>query len=106
MKENISVKSTKEEIADYFKKTFKISENTKNNLIKEDISGDLLLDLTDEDFEYLEIPLGRKLRIKKYLEENSEKFKPKELQEKITTKSNNEAVKNFLTSSSLLCSLI
>ena len=67
MTEEISEESTKEEIAEFFLKTFKIPEKAKNNLIKEDISGDILQDLIDEDFEVLSIPLGKKLRIKKLL---------------------------------------
>ena len=95
MSEDISVESTKEEIAEYFLKIFKIPENARNNLIQEDISGDILLDLTDADFYFLDIRVGQKLKIQKYLEEHSEKFKPKEIQEKITSNTNREKVKIF-----------
>lgn len=50
----ISIESTKEEIANYFVKKFKTPE-VKNNLIKEDISGDILLELEDKDLKSLGI---------------------------------------------------
>ena len=95
MEEEISIESTKEEVAEYFLKAFKIPEKAKNNLIKEDISGEVLPDLTDGDFLYLGIKLGPKVKIKKFLKENEEKFKPKEITEKIKSKSNKESIKNF-----------
>ena len=95
MEEEISIESTKEEVAEYFLKTFKIPENSKNNLIKEDISGEVLPDLIDGDFIYLGIKLGPKVKIKKFLKEHEEKFKPKDITETIKGKSNKEIIKNF-----------
>ena len=94
MKKEISLESTKEEIVDYFFKSK--FEKTKLNFLKEDISGEVLPDLKDEDFNYLEVKLGPLAKIKKYLLENKERFKPKEIQEKITYKANSEKVKVFL----------
>ena len=95
MKEEISVDSTKEEIANYFLNNFKISQKAKEKLLKEDISGNVLLDLTEKDFDYLSIKLGRKAIVLDFLKNNSEKFKPKEIKERLTIKSNNEKVKYF-----------
>ena len=95
MTEALSALSTKEEVANYFLKEFKISEEAKNNLIKEDISGDILLDITNADFKSFGIKPGPLLKIKKLLKDDEAKFKPKEIQEKITIKSKAEEVKSF-----------
>ena len=95
MSEDISADSTKEEIASYFLNIFKITEESKNNLIKEDISGDILLEITEENYKSFGIKKGPILKIKKFLKENGEKFKSKEIKEKITAKSNSVIVDNF-----------
>ena len=91
----LSDESTKEEVAEYFAKNFKITEESKNNIIKEDISGDILLNLYDPDFKYLKMKLGQYKKIQKYLEQNKDNFKEKEIKEVITGKSNADEVKNF-----------
>ena len=53
MSSEISSNSKKEEIANYFQKNFKISDEAKNNLIKEEITGDILLDISDNEFKSL-----------------------------------------------------
>ena len=96
MTENISTESTKEEIADCFLKEFKITEEAKNNLIKEDISGDVLLDISDAQFKSFGIKVGHLMKIKKLLKNNEEKLKSKkEFNERITAKSSTEEVKSF-----------
>ena len=55
---DISADSTKEEVANYFLKECGIKEESKNNLLNQDISGDILLDLTDADFKSFGIKLG------------------------------------------------
>ena len=91
----ISADSSKEEVANYFFKEFKISEESKNNFIKEDISGDVLLDVTD--FKIFGVKTGPLMKIKKFIKNNEEKLKPKkEFEEKITTKSSIEEVKASL----------
>ena len=99
MAEEISVNSTKEEIANFFRNNFNISEQAKNNIIKEDISGDILLDITKQKFSSLGIKLGPFLKIDEYLTRNKEKFKPKEIKEKITVKSSSKEVKKFFEES-------
>ena len=94
----ISADSSKEEVANYFFKEFKISEESKNNFIKEDISGDVLLDVTD--FKIFGVKTGPLMKIKKFIKNNEEKLKhKKEFEEKITTKSSVEEVKNFFEKS-------
>ena len=95
MSEDISANSTKEEIANYFFNKFKIPEEAKSNLIKEDISGDILLEITEVDYNSLGIKKGPILKIKKFLKEKRENFEVKEIKEKITAKSNSEKVKIF-----------
>ena len=92
---NISEESTKEEIANYFMKNYKITEENKNNMIKEDISGDILLDITDNDLKSFGIKLGPLKKIRKFLDENKNKFKDKEIREVITIISKPEEVKIF-----------
>ena len=99
MSREISSDSKKEEIADYFQKNFKINDEAKNNLIKEDISGDILLDISDNEFKSLGIKVGQFIKIKKFIKGNEDKFKnAKEIKVKITSKSSPQQVKNFLES--------
>ena len=85
----------KEEVAEYFLKNYKITEEAKNNIIKEDISGDILLNINDADYKYLKIKIGQYKKIQKYLEKNKDNFKEKEIKEVITVKSKPEEIKNF-----------
>ena len=97
MSEEISVNSTKDELANYFQKNFKISEEAKKNFIQEDISGDILLDITDSEFKSLGVKVGPLIKIKKFLNKEEAKFrKTKDIKEKITVKSSIQEVNNFL----------
>ena len=66
MEKEITSESTKEEVAEFFKEKFKIKDEVYNNLIKEYITGDILVDLTDAEFKFLSIKLGPLKRIVKY----------------------------------------
>ena len=92
---NLSEESTKEEVSNYFMKKFNISEEVKNKMIKENISGDILLDLTDNDFKSFGLKFGPIKKIKNYLKENNNTFKDKEIKECITVISKPEEVKSF-----------
>ena len=96
---SITFKSTKEEVANYFLTLCKFGEETKNNFIKEDISGDILLDLDDTDFKKLNLKLGQMKKIKKYIEENKENLIKKEIKEVISIYSSPEEVSAFFESS-------
>ena len=93
--QKLSEESTKEEVGYYFWKKFKITEENKNKMINEDISGDVLLDITDNDFKSFGIKVGPLKKARKYLDENKNNFKDKEIKEVITAISNPEEVKNF-----------
>ena len=97
MSEEISVNSTKEEIANYFQKNFKINEEVKRNFIQEDISGDILLDITDNEFKSLGVKIIPLKKIKKFLTKEEAKFRmTKDIKEKITVKSSIQDVNDFL----------
>ena len=62
----LSEETKKEEVAEYFLKNYKITEEAKNNIIKEDISGDILLNINDADYKYLKIKITlKKKKLKK-----------------------------------------
>ena len=88
---SLSEESTKEEIADHFM-SFKITEENKNTLLREDISGDVIFDV---DFKALGIKTGPLMKIKNFLKENKDKFKEKKITETITAISKPEEVKQF-----------
>ena len=97
MTQLISSNSTKEEVANYFHKEFKITEEAKNKLISEDISGDILLDISAQEYKSFGIKPGSWVKIKNFLSKNEEKLKQQnEITEKITIKSSPEEVKSFL----------
>ena len=54
----ITANSSKEEVANYLFNKLGLKQEVKTNLIKEDISGDVLYDLDDKDFKKLGIKLG------------------------------------------------
>lgn len=56
----ITIDSTKEEVSNFFSSHYNISQEISNNLIKENISGEILLYLQDSDFKYLGIKPGIK----------------------------------------------
>ena len=96
MKEcKISTNSTCEQVAEDLFMNLKLKEEDKKIFIKEGISGDILYML---DIDHIKKELKFKAilanKIKKYLEENKEKFKPKEISENIPIK-NEEEIKAF-----------
>ena len=91
----LSEESTKEDVANYFLNNFKISKEAKDNLIKEDISGEVLLEMEDSEFKQMGMKLGPLKKVRKYLDDNKAHFKNKEIKETITAISKPEEVKNF-----------
>ena len=91
----INIDSSKEEVANFFEKKFKIKEDVKNNFIKEDISADILYDLDDKEFKSLGLKVGPLKNIKVFLQNNKDHFKEKEIKEKITIKSKPNEVSEF-----------
>ena len=100
---NLSVESTKEEVAEYFVKNFKLPECNKEIIINEDISGDTLLQLSKLTAEpFLKILSGKektkavcRTKFTNFLEKNKDKFQPKEIKEVIIATSGPEKVKDF-----------
>lgn len=99
----LSIDSTKEEVSEYFVKNFKFPESATEILIKEDISGSVLPQLSQlKQKEFLEIFSAKEKvsgvsyqRIKNYLRNNEDKFKEKEIKEVILAHSDSNEVKNF-----------
>ena len=97
------IESTKEEVAEYFVKNFKFPESNKNILINEDISGDVLLQLSQlSQSEFIELLSGKTktkavslVKLKNYLVKNKDKFEEKEIKEIITEISDQEEIKTF-----------
>ena len=96
MDNHISIKSTKEEVAEFFKNIYRVREDISNNFIKEYISGDILPILSDSDLKSLGLKLGPLKKWKNYYYENLDKFKEEEIFEEISLDSSSEEVKKFL----------
>ena len=92
----LSSDSNEEEVIKFFINKAQITEEIQNNLKKENITGDILPYLSDDEFKKI---IGFKLlpikKWKKYFQDNADKFKQKEIEEKITEDSSEEEVKNF-----------
>ena len=93
---DLSDKSTKEEVAEFFKLNLKISDDICLNFIKEYITGDILPDLSTNNFKYLGLQLEHIINWNKYYDENEDNFKEVEIKEEISANSNSEEVKQFL----------
>ena len=93
--EQITSSSSKEDISSFFSNKFKVSQEVQTNLIKEDISGDILLDLQDNDLKKLGLKIGPIKKVRKYLNENKDNFPEIKIEEKINESSSVEEVKTF-----------
>ena len=91
----ISLESTKEDIAKFFITQFKFSEEFGKNIINEDVSGDILLDLEDNDLKRLGLKIGPLKKFRKFLYDNQKYFKEKINKKLITINSKPEEVKLF-----------
>ena len=101
----ISLKSTCEEVANFFVKKFKIDTKLKDCLIKEGISGDMLLDLVKYK-NYFGFKPGTWNQIKKFLERNKDLFKSKIVYENISIKDYMYASKPVTICSRLWCDVL
>ena len=91
----ITSKSKKEEIAKFFSDEFNLPENIKDNIIKQDISGDILLDLKDKDFQILGLKKEQIKKIRDYLSDNNENFMNVKVDAKINNNSTKEDVEKL-----------
>ena len=94
---DLTIESTKEQVAHFFKENYGLSEEIINNILKEDISGEVLNKLKDEDYKSLGIRFGPKKNIKNYLMQNKNNFFEKPIQKNIETFSSNEEIKKFFS---------
>ena len=94
--DKITSSSTPEEVAKCFAEKLKISQEVQENIIKQEISGDILLSLEDADFKLLGLKLGPMKKIKKYLSDNPNDFPEIKIEVKIDVNSTKDDVKDFL----------
>ena len=92
---SISINSNKEEISQFFVNNYNITEKVKENIIKENITGEALIYLEDDDYTFLEISPDIKDKIKKYLESNKKNFIEKPIEISIDFDSNKTEVLKF-----------
>ena len=95
----ITVESTKEEVGNFIVSNLKLKEDIKAIIIKEDISGDVLLDLTEDDFKYLKIKVVQMRKIKAFIDQNKAKFGEKKFTEVISIYSDSNEVAEFFKKS-------
>ncbi len=93
---SISSNSTCEEVANFFAKQFGISEESRNNLIKESISGEILLDIPNKDFKLFSIKGSTFVNIVNYIKENKDKLKGKEINENLSLISDEKKIELFM----------
>ena len=93
---DIDSDSSKEEVVEFFKNNFKISEDISNKFLNEYISGDILQNLSDEELKYLGLKDNDIIQWHSYYDKNKDKFKEDEIIIKITLSSTYEEVKIFL----------
>ena len=93
---DISSNSTKEQVSSFLSSKFKISKDIGKKIIKEDISGDIIFNLEENELKKLGLKLGPVIKIRKYLAENAANFKEKEVEEKIDDSTSAEEVNNFM----------
>ena len=93
---DISIDSKKGEVAKFFSTKFKCDNKILKNIIMENISADILLDLEKyNEFTSLGIEEPMKEKLKKYLKDNKERFIRKPIKITIGFNSKNDEVKDF-----------
>ena len=98
IEKDISGESTKEDVAEFYKTKFNVSEEIFKNFIKEFISGDILPYLSEQEFRFLGLKVGIMKKSLKYIECNKDKFKEKEINGYISSNSSSEEVQKFFES--------
>ena len=95
----LTVESSKEDVGNFMVENLKLKEDIKNILIKEDISGDVLLDLTEEELKSIGIKVIQVRKIKAYVDQNKNKFGEKKFTEIISVYSDSSEVAEFFRKS-------
>ena len=91
----INTNSSKEEVSEYLFKKLKIKKETKDKIIEEDISGDILYDLDDADLKHLGFGLGPRKNLRYLLQEIKENFGENQIDVKINKNSSYLEVESF-----------
>ena len=87
--------SPAEEVSEFLAINFQLTEENKICLIKENISGDVLPLLDNQDFKELKIKLGQKKKIQKFVEDNIDKLAINNIDIIIKDDSDQNEVKEF-----------
>jgi hypothetical protein len=95
----ITVESSKEEVGNFIVTTLKLKEEIKSLIIKEDISGDILADITEEDLKSIGIKVIQARKIKAFIDQNKDKFGEKKFTEIISIYSDSTEVSEFFKNS-------
>ena len=95
----ITVESSKEEVGNFIVTTLKLKEEIKSLIIKEDISGDILADITEEDLKSIGIKVIQARKIKAFIVQNKDKFGEKKFTEIISIYSDSTEVSEFFKNS-------
>lgn len=91
----LSELSSKEEVAEYLCNSLKLKDDTKNLVVNEYLSGDVIYLCTQDELQSIGFKLGPAKKISKLLTEKKDNFKEREINVKIYTDSTNEEIKNF-----------
>ena len=95
----ITAESSKEEVGDFVVTHLKLKAENKDIIIKEDISGDVLLDLEENDYKEIGNKVIQMRKIKAYLDQNKDKFGEKHFTEVISIYSDSNEVAEFFKKS-------
>jgi len=93
-----SSKSLKEEVVVFFESKFSLNQDISNKFINEYITGDILPNLSFNDFIFLGLNLETIINWNKYYDENEDNFYIDEIKEEISYKATSEEVKHFFES--------
>ena len=93
-----SSKSLKEEVVVFFESKFSLNQDISNKFINEYITGDILPNLSFNDFKFLGLNLETIINWNKYYDENEDNFDIDEIKEEISYKATSEEVKHFFES--------
>ena len=97
MENKLCNESTEEEVVKFFVDNASISEEIQNKIKTENITGEILPLLSKDEFtKQIGLKFGERKKWETYFKNNPDKFKEKEITEKILPNSTQEEVKTFL----------
>ena len=92
----ITKNSSPEEVSQFLAANYNLTEENKISLIKENISGDILPLLDNQEFKELGIKLGQKKKIQKFISENIDNLTANQIDNVVNINSDKEEIKIFL----------